>query len=65
MVPALFVGGAEDPTVKLGSDEDFHTMRRRTRDLRGMELLPGAGHFLQQEQPAALNRVLIEFLQSL
>ena len=64
-VPALFVGGAEDPVVKLGSEQDFVTMQERVEDLRGMELLPGAGHFIQQEQPAALNRLLLEFVQGL
>ena len=64
-VPALFVGGAEDPVVKMGSDEDFKHMQALVKDLRGMELLQGAGHFIQQEQPAALNRLLLRFLDSL
>ena len=64
-VPTLFVGGAEDPVVKLGSEEDFTRMQQRVKDLRGMELLPGAGHFIQQEQPEALNRLLLQFLHSL
>jgi len=64
-IPALFVGGAEDPVFKLSSEEDFLTMRERVKDLRGLELLPGAGHFIQQEQPAALNRLLLEFLANL
>ena len=33
--------------------------------LRGMTLLPDAGHFIQQEQPALLNALLLEFLASL
>lgn len=64
-VPSLFVGGAEDPTVKLGSPEDFDVMRERVKDLRGLTLIPGSGHFIQQEQPEALNRLLIDFLQGL
>jgi pimeloyl-ACP methyl ester carboxylesterase len=28
-------------------------------------LLPGAGHWIQQERPAEVNRLLIEFLASL
>ncbi len=64
-LPALFVGGSEDPVVKLGSPEEFTRMQALVKDLRGMELLSGAGHFLQQEQPAALNRQLLTFLSSL
>lgn len=64
-VPALFVGGAEDPVVKLGSDAEFLHMENKVRDLRGMSLLAGAGHFIQQEQPSQLNGHLLAFLQSL
>lgn len=64
-IPALYVGGEEDPTVKLGSPDDFLVMQQRVPDLRGMQLLPNAGHFLQQEQPEALNRVLLDFLSGL
>jgi pimeloyl-ACP methyl ester carboxylesterase len=40
-------------------------MRAKVRDLRGLELLPEAGHFVQQEQPEALNRLLLDFLATL
>ncbi|CAJ1579135.1 alpha/beta hydrolase [[Mycobacterium] wendilense] len=57
--PALFVGGTEDPVRG--------TMRpeRASEVVAGPyreEWLPGAGHWLQQEQPAAINRILLEFL---
>lgn len=65
LVPSLYVGGAEDPTVKLGGPEDFEVMQARAKDLRGLTLLPGAGHFVQQEQPEALNKILIAFLEGL
>lgn len=64
-VPAMYVGGAEDPTVKLGGPEDFDVMRERVKDLRGLTLLADAGHFIQQEQPDALNKLLVEFLNNL
>lgn len=64
-IPAIYIGGKEDPTVTMGGQEQFVTMQKHVKDLRGMELLPGAGHFLQQEQPAALNKALLEFLHSL
>ena len=65
MVPALFVGGASDPVITLAGDAPFAHMRDKVRDLRGLELIPGAGHFIQQEAPASVNRYLLEFLGSL
>ncbi len=64
-VPALYVGGAEDPVVKLGDPGEFAHMRRLVKDLRCEKLLPGAGHFIQQESPEALNRLLLDFLENL
>ena len=33
--------------------------------LRGSHILPGAGHWVQQERPAEVNKLLIAFLRSL
>lgn len=64
-VPTLFVGGAEDPVIKLAGDAPLAHMREKVKDLRAVELLPDAGHFIQQEQPELLNRLLLEFLAGL
>jgi pimeloyl-ACP methyl ester carboxylesterase len=64
-VPALFVGGASDPVITLAGDAPFARMLDKVRDLRGLELIPGAGHFLPQEAAASVNRYLLEFLGSL
>ena len=32
--------------------------------LRGVHLVTGAGHWVQQEQPEVLSRLLIEFLSN-
>jgi pimeloyl-ACP methyl ester carboxylesterase len=34
-------------------------------DLRGKAIVPGAGHWLQQERPEEVNRLLLAFLRSL
>lgn len=58
-VPALFVGGTDDP------------IRGTMRPERAGEVVagpyrevwvPGAGHWLQQERPAEINRILLDFL---
>lgn len=64
-VPALFVGGAGDPVTELAGDAPFDHMRAKVRDLRAVELLPGAGHFIQQESPGRLNELLLQFLNNL
>ncbi len=64
-VPTLFVGGAEDPVIKLAGDAPLAHMRDKVKDLRAVELLPDAGHFIQQEQPERLNRLLLAFLEDL
>ncbi len=65
LVPTLFVGGAEDPVIKLAGDAPLAHMQDKVVDLRGVTLLPDAGHFIQQEQPERLNALLLEFLAGL
>ncbi|TWO67727.1 alpha/beta hydrolase [Caenimonas sedimenti] len=63
-VPACFIAGASDWGV-YQRPGDFEAMQATAcADLRGCHLVPGAGHWVQQEQPEALNRLLIEFLGS-
>jgi pimeloyl-ACP methyl ester carboxylesterase len=64
-LPTLWVGGEKDPVVTLAGDGPFDHMQSKVSDLRGPTLLPGAGHFIQQEQPEMLNDLLLEFLASL
>jgi pimeloyl-ACP methyl ester carboxylesterase len=33
-------------------------------DMRGVHLIEGAGHWVQQEQPAEVSRLLLEFLKA-
>ena len=58
-VPALFLGGADDPTLA-------YTPRHRVRDLVSGDyrevMIDGAGHWLMEERPAKVNAELISFL---
>jgi pimeloyl-ACP methyl ester carboxylesterase len=63
--PALFIAGAEDVVLKMIPTDAIEIMRRRVPDLRGVVLVPQAGHFVPQEAPAAVNRALLEFFRSL
>ena len=64
-LPTLFVGGARDPVIELAGQGALDHMRDKVRDLRGLELLPDAGHLVQQEAPEVVNRLLVEFLRGL
>lgn len=62
-VPTLFVYGAKDPSFGF-FPEWRERMEKRVPGLEGIVEVADAGHFIQQEQPDAFNRVLIDFLQS-
>ena len=63
-VPALFVGGDRDgPTIwGQGAIDRFPTTLPK---LHRSVILPGCGHWTQQERPTEVNEALIEFLGSL
>ena len=44
--------------------EAFHALEKNVPNLRKKAVLPGIGHWTQQESPAEVNRLIIEFLQS-
>jgi pimeloyl-ACP methyl ester carboxylesterase len=61
-VPACFIAGASDWGV-YQKPGDYESMQSSAcSDLRGCHLLEGAGHWVQQEQPEQVSRLLIEFL---
>jgi pimeloyl-ACP methyl ester carboxylesterase len=47
------------------SARQLERMPSACADLRGSLLLPGAGHWVQQERPEQVNAALIEFLERL
>jgi pimeloyl-ACP methyl ester carboxylesterase len=54
-MPALFMAGTRDSTMKWMSPE---VMKGRVTDLR-TQMVDGAGHWLQQERPDEVNRALL------
>ncbi len=67
-VPTLFIAGDRD-FVATTSDgalgSSVSSMYESCTDLRGTHLIEGAGHWVQQEAPDEVNRLLCEFLDSL
>jgi pimeloyl-ACP methyl ester carboxylesterase len=62
--PALFSAGSEDCVGKMYPGV-FEMAGTFTPNLKKQVIIPGAGHWTQQERPAEVNQLLIEFLRSL
>lgn len=62
-VPTLFIAGAEDAVIKMRGEAALERMRAFIPDLRGEHLLPGVGHWVQQEASDAVNSLLLDFLR--
>jgi pimeloyl-ACP methyl ester carboxylesterase len=63
-VPALFVAGDRDPVI-LRNRAAMDGLAETVPGLRERVLLPGAGHWTQQERAAEVNDALITFLAGL
>ena len=64
--PSLFIGGERDLVLTMFGRVDFISlMKTQLTDLRGADVLPGCGHWTQQERPAEVNERLVSWLRSL
>ena len=64
--PALFIAGEGDPVLRFVPGVKLSDlMDRWYTDLRGKVLIPGAGHWVQQERPEEVNDALLSFLRGL
>jgi pimeloyl-ACP methyl ester carboxylesterase len=65
-VPALYVAGDRDMVVAFPGTEQFlANMKNFVPALRGIKMLPGCGHWTQQERPGEINAAIVEFVRSL
>jgi pimeloyl-ACP methyl ester carboxylesterase len=62
--PALFVAGEKDVVGKMIPGGYAHA-GMFTPNLKKKVIIPGAGHWIQQERPQEVNDLLLEFLKSL
>lgn len=63
-VPAYYIYGSDDITVKMhGQEHDWlGEMKGYFTDLRRVVVAPGAGHYVQIEQPHYVNAAIRQFL---
>ena len=66
-MPTLLIGGDRDPAFTgFGRIPDPGAlMRQHVTDLRGVHVLPGVGHWTQQERPAEVTAILLDWLKGL
>jgi pimeloyl-ACP methyl ester carboxylesterase len=65
-VPALYVAGDRDLVVAFrGMDQLIPNLSKFVPQLSRTLMLPGCGHWTQQERPAEVNAAMLAFLKSL
>lgn len=63
-VPSLFIGGEKDGPTLWGAGA-IAKFPETLPDVRGVHILPGCGHWVQQERAAEVNELLVGWLKSL
>ena len=62
-VPTLFLAGEQDVVIAGANVEQLTgSMSRVVNDLKDVVLLPGIGHWVQQEKPDEVNQIMSDFL---
>jgi len=66
IVPALYIAGDRDFVVSFpGTDQLLANLKTFVPGLRKIQMLPGCGHWTQQERPNEVSAALVEFIQAL
>jgi pimeloyl-ACP methyl ester carboxylesterase len=64
--PSLFIAGSRDGVLRFpGAQSQLDAFSKTLPGLRGSHIIEGAGHWVQQERPAEVNKLLIDFLKGL
>jgi pimeloyl-ACP methyl ester carboxylesterase len=65
-IPALYLAGDSDFVMLLpGMDRLLANLKNHVPALRDIHMIPGCGHWTQQERPDEVNAAIIDFLRSL
>jgi pimeloyl-ACP methyl ester carboxylesterase len=65
-VPSLFVAGDHDLVIAApGMDQHLANLKQFVPTLRDVRILPGCGHWTQQERPSEVNAALLDFIRDL
>ncbi len=62
--PAMFLAGEHDPVLQMVPGADVTSITGKNfDDLRHIEIVSNAGHWVQQEQPDVVSKAVVRFLQ--
>ena len=65
-VPALYIAGDHDMVIAApGTAELLANLKQFVPALRNIQMLPGCGHWTQQERPSEVSAAIIDFVRSL
>ena len=65
-VPALYIAGDHDMVIAApGTAEHLANLKQSVPALRNIQMLPGCGHWTQQERPSEVSAAIIEFVRGL
>ena len=63
--PALFIAGSRDGVLRFpASMAQIEAYPKTLPGCRGVHILEGAGHWIQQERPEEVSRLILEFLRA-
>jgi pimeloyl-ACP methyl ester carboxylesterase len=62
--PAFFIAGESDPVIRMYR-QPVESLETNVPHLQGKAIIPGAGHWVNQERPEEVNQLLVQFLKSL
>lgn len=64
--PSLFIAGSRDGVLRFpAAQAQLEAFPTNLPGLRGTHILEGAGHWVQQERPHDVNKLLVDFLKGL
>ncbi len=65
-MPVAFIAGEQDIVINGAKEPALRTtISRVADDIRALKLIPGAGHWIQQEKPEEVNAFVLDFLKGL
>jgi len=63
--PSLFVVGSKDPVLRMVPGVDLLAVQeKKLTDRRGVHVIEGCGHWIQQQAPDEVNRYLLGFVDA-
>lgn len=64
-IPTMFIAGQRDPVLSMMGSDPLGAMAQQVPGLKEIHLIPGAGHFVQMQEPDRVNAAMLSFLETL